>query len=385
MEKILFISDYSFYVPGGAQKSMEIIMEGLCEKYEFWVLMPGKQYSPLSKKYKCICLEEFDTFLVNESLFKTLRLLSAMKKVFKTVNPAVIHAHMVSGMSALEIMKILGWLDKYKLVYTERGVADQYSKITRMIISHMVKNFDAVVTTTNYNKMMYQKLYQISENIISVIPNTAGAVFEEFDIQNIKIMKNKYGLKKKTVMMNARLTYNKNWDLSLEILKWLSSIDDFNYIVVVGSDQSEQDKKQCHELLKTIEGIVGNENLLGFCDISLEKLNELYYASDIFIMTSRSESFGRTAVEAMSRYNVVFGTNIDGLAEVIGIDDYKFSDLQEFKDKYNDLKKNRNIEDEKKMFYKRFCKNYSLRNNLELSNDLYQKLTQKGKKFNDNY
>ena len=51
MQKILFISDYSFKVPGGAQKSMEIIMNGLSDQYEFYVLMPGKKYE-YDEKYK---------------------------------------------------------------------------------------------------------------------------------------------------------------------------------------------------------------------------------------------------------------------------------------------------------------------------------------------
>lgn len=365
MKKILFISDFSFKIPGGAQKSMEIIMNGLSNEYEFYVVMPGKKYDCSNEKFKCIFIEEYETLLANESLIKTYRLLKILNKIIKDINPDIIHPHMVSGMSLIEVLTLLG-LIKCKTIYTERGVADQYSKVNRFLIKKMCKNFSKVVTTTEYNKNLYFDLYQCHKDKIDVIPNTAGPLFE----RNIK--KNSENLKL-NIMFNARLVYNKNWDLSFEIIKWLSENYDFNYTVIVGTDNTEESKKQYENLAKKTRESIKKGNFYIDSNLSLSQLYELYNKSDIFIMTSRSESFGRTALEAMATKNVIFATNIDGLSEVIGNEEYLFKDLKEFKNKFLNFMK-KNLKEEKEKFYNRFIQNYSLDTNLKLYKELYDNI-----------
>ncbi|MCO7177097.1 glycosyltransferase family 4 protein [Sporolactobacillus kofuensis] len=369
MKKVLFISDYNFRIPGGAQKSMEIVMNGLSDKYKFFVLMPGEKIDNRDSHYTCICLEKFDTFLVNESFIKTIKITCAINRVINKIQPDLIHVHMVSSMSVVELLKKLIRI-KCKLVYTERGVANQYSKITKVILMNTVKDFDKIITTTNINKRLYVDLYTHDAEKVTVIPNTAGPIFEGYKYELKLLNKKKYNLIKKTIMMNARLTYNKNWELSKRILFWMAQNFDFQYIIVIGSDRSEKDIQKCKIQLQQIEEIVGRDNFTGYYDLTLSELNELYYASDVFIMSSRSESFGRTAVEAMARGNVVFGTNIDGLAEVIGYSEYKYTTLDEFKDKFLSFQ-DKNLKTEQNKFYNKFIENYSLEKNLEAHKDIY--------------
>lgn len=371
-KKILFISDFSFHIPGGAQKSMEVIMEGLCDNYDFYVLMPGSTYKPESEKYKCICLEEFDDFLVNDSVLKSLKIIKAIRRVIKQLSPDIIHAHMLSGMAVLEILKVFRMI-KGKVVYTERGVADQYSKINRFLIRKAVKNFDGIVVTTNYNQKLYSRLYNAIPEKTRVIPNTAGSLFEEYNPMMKRDEKQRIGFTKKVVMFNARLSYAKNWEMSLDVIKWINQEYDYQFIVVVGTDRSEKENSESKKMLEEIQECVGSENLCSYVNMDLSDLSRLYYAADVFIMTSRSESFGRTAVEAMSRSVVVFGTKIDGLSEVIGFDDYKFTDLDDFKEKFR-LFESRGACAEQARFLERFRKNYTLETNLTLYDDLYKSL-----------
>lgn len=370
MRKILYISDYSFWVPGGAQKSMEIIMEGLYKEYDFYALMPGKKYNIHEDKYKTICIDSIDDFLVNISITQTLKVLTELRKVICELKPDIVHAHMVSGMSAIEVLKAMHLIN-CPVVYTERGVADQYSRITRLIIKMMVKNFDRIAVTTHYNQELYKELYNVENDKICVIPNTAGSQFEKFEPNKKKIAKKELGFSKQVIMFNARMTYNKNWEMSIEIIKWMARQYDYQYIVVIGSDQTRDDIEKCWKCLDEIKNIVGTNNLKSYVDISLDQLNELYYAADVFIMTSRSESFGRTAVEAMSRAAVVFGTNIDGLSEVIGNDNYKFNDVNEFQYKFQGYL-NRDAETESKWFLNRFRTQYSLERNISAYRNLYE-------------
>lgn len=371
MKKILFISDYSFKVPGGAQKSMEIIMDGLSDQYEFYVAMPGEKYQN-KKKYNIIFMDRFDNLLVNENIIKSINIIKELNKIIETVQPDIIHTHMVSGMSAIEVLKMLGKI-KCPLVYTERGVANKYSKINKFILKKIAKNFNKIVTTTEFSKKIYLDKYNIKEDKIVVIPNTGGELFDNFDEEKVKKIREKYNLNKDTIMFNARYTYDKNWDLAKQIMEYIKDKNYYQFIVVIGSDRSEEDISRCELLVKEIQDIVGNENLRSFIDLELKEVSDLYYASDIFILTSRSESFGRTAVEAMSRKNIVFGTDIDGLSEVIGYEEYKYTNLEDFRRKFDNIK-NYNIELEKEHFYKRYNSKFCTNINISMYKDVYSEL-----------
>ena len=56
-------------------------------------------------------------------------------------------------------------------------------------------------------------------------------------------------------------------------------------------------------------------------DFTQQQMQEYYYGVDIFIMTSVFESFGKAAVEAMSRKCAVLSTDVGGLSEVVGKED----------------------------------------------------------------
>ncbi|MDG0060842.1 MULTISPECIES: glycosyltransferase family 4 protein [Priestia] len=371
MKKILFLSDFSFNVPGGAQKSMEIIMDGLSNDYEFYIIMPGPKYE-YNKRYKILFLEELDSLLVNENIFKSFKILNEIYRLIKKIRPDVIHTHMVSSMSAVELLKTLGLLN-CPLVYTERGVADQYSRINQFILKRLAKNFDKVITTTNINKTLYINNYLAKQDKVTVIPNTAGPLFDYYDESFKETVRKQYGLTKKVVMLNGRYAHDKNWELAKKIISFISKEYDYQFIVVIGSDKTEGVIKECKALISEIEEIAGVDNVKGFIDLSLEDLSRLYYGADIFILTSRRESFGRTAIEAMSRKVIVYGTNIDGLAEVIAYENYKYQDLEDFKAKFLELQ-TANLEEEKNMFHERYLENFSQEININLHKKLYSEI-----------
>lgn len=372
MEKILFISDFSFHITGGAQKSMEIIANSLNKSFDFYVLMPGPKYE--SSSFKSICLSEFDNFLVNKSITKMNRVVRVINRVIKELKPAIVHAHMVSGMSLLSFSSFFH-KHAFKTVYTERGVPEQYSRITKFFLKHACRKFDKIVVTTHHNE---NQLKKYSNKSIEIIPNTPGSTFEQYDFRKRKECRTKFSIPmtKKVAMFNARMAGYKNWELSVEIIKWLSSNYDIFFIVVFGTDKSEKDYSLCASTLASIREYVSTNNLLVYYDASLDMVSDLFYSSDYFIMTSRHESFGRTAVEAMSRKNIVFGTKVDGLAEVIGSDNYLFEDLEDFKNKFGIVFEK--LEKESiDYFYNRFKTNYTLEINKNSYYNLYSTLLKK--------
>ena len=74
----------------------------------------------------------------------------------------------------------------------------------------------------------------------------------------------------------------------------------------------------------------------------------------------------------MSRKNAVFGTNVDGLKEVIGFSDNIYEQKKEVLDKIKKIIYNKELlESEKEKFYLRFKENFGLEKNLQLHDELY--------------
>lgn len=372
MKKILFLSDFSFNIPGGAQKSMEIIMDGLSNEFEFYIIMPGEKFD-YQGAYNIIFLKEFDNLLVNNNLVKTFKILMNLYKIIKELKPDVIHTHMVSTMSAVETLKMLGLLKGIKLIYTERGVATQYSKINQVILKRIARDFSKIITTTSINRSIYLNKYLASAEKVRVIPNTAGPLFEKYDHKKHKEMKAYYSVDKPVIMLNGRFAYDKNWEMAKEIIRYITTCYDYEFVIVLGSNKSEQHIAECEKFIKDLQIIAGENKVKGFIDLTLEELSDLYYIADFFILTSRRESFGRTAVEAMARNSIVFGTDIDGLAEVIEFKEYKYKHLDDFKAKFKDLH-SKDVEKEKVRFYNRYVQYFSGKKNIDLHRDLYNTL-----------
>ena len=64
--------------------------------------------------------------------------------------------------------------------------------------------------------------------------------------------------------------------------------------------------------------MIGEENLIYRQDLSQTEIADYYYMVDVFVMSSMFESFGKAAVEAMSRRCAVVSTSVGGLSEVVG-------------------------------------------------------------------
>ena len=76
-------------------------------------------------------------------------------------------------------------------------------------------------------------------------------------------------------------------------------------------------------------------------------------------MTSKFESFGKAAVEAMSRKCAIISTKAGGLVEVVGKEEnlYEVDNIKKCVDYIEELERNREkLKEEKAFFYKRYEK-----------------------------
>lgn len=373
---ILFLSDVSLDIVGGAQESMKVIMHGLKNKYNFKIVTPKNNEK---HDFNIIELSEYkDLTLRGKKITDIIKIIKKLDIIIKTNNINIIHVQMPSTMLLIGIMKAFNLINSnIKIIYTDRGVLNKYKKKTYYGIKVFSAFFLKIILTTNANKKLYEDILNINKNKLDVIYNTAGEIFEEYDdkkrIANRE--KLKFSVNDKVVMFAGRFSKDKNWTLALDIVKELPS--NTKVIIALGSNKTPDNILRCKEFIETLEDYAGKENIRSYIDISLTEINNLYYASDIFILTSSTESFGRTAIEAMSRKNVVYGTNIDGLKEVIWFKENLYTTKEEIilkiKEIINDEQK---LNEEKCKFYDRFNNIFSLENNLKAYNYLYESLKQ---------
>ena len=90
-----------------------------------------------------------------------------------------------------------------------------------------------------------------------------------------------------------------------------------------------------------------------------EEIIDFYYNIDMFILTSNKESFGRTLIEAMTKHNIVFGTNSGGVPYVMKNDKfmYEVDQLEELYEKIDSIMQNENEIKNLKMYFYNFAKN----------------------------
>ncbi len=128
----------------------------------------------------------------------------------------------------------------------------------------------------------------------------------------------------------GRFSPQKDWALATEIIEKCSNeFNDYVYMLVIGTDGTQKNMDEVIKYCEDLKGKIGEDKVKIYINLNINEVEEVYYAMDCFILTSKWESFGRTAVEAMARKNIVIGRNVDGLSEVIGNSEYLYSHSDE--------------------------------------------------------
>jgi len=350
-------------VNGGAPISTSILANQFAgDDNEVIMVMPkNKDTEILDKRIKRIELARFSDYFPLDVFhpIKALLLAKDLKAVIEKEKPDVIHANMPRGARAIGLLKLLGMIsDKIKLVYTDREHISQFSPLVRMLyIFFIARRYDAIICITEKSMEYWRKKARKAK--ISVVPNTAGKYYETYEPDMHSIVRKKLMIpdKKLTLMFAGRMIEAKNWPLAKEIVSKLSK-EDVHIIIAISYFNQEQECKT-KDFLESIRRLGVSYTFKE--NIPQEEMNELYYAADIFVLTSNRESFGRTAIEAMSRKCAVLGRNVGGLPEVIQKEANIFDcDADKFVNRILEYKKNtEELEKDKDWFYERFANNYT--------------------------
>ncbi len=368
--KILYLSDAPIHKAGGAQISMKIIMDGLKQEYDFYLISPGSEV----EFDRHILIAGYQTIVPSKNgILKTLDVLFKIRKGIIDIEPDIIHVQTSSAAILINLLKVFRLISrKIAIIYTDREVYAKYGSVSRKSIDHLLKYSEYVITTTQNNYEHYHENYNKffnSYNRFRVIPNTAGLNFENSAVD----YKRSYPLNHQNEIVIgfcSRFIPNKNWSLVKAIIDCLfKRTKNVKVIAAIGSDESTRD-----EMFKFINHLNGQyKNRISIrVDVDSETMVKLYDEMDIFILTSKVESFGRTAVEAMARKTVVMGTRIDGIPEVIGEEEYLYSNADEAVEKIVIMTQSRDdLEKRKDAFFKRYYNKYSTYSNCKSHEEIY--------------
>ena len=368
MKKIVYLMEYPIDLPGGAQMSTLSICEGLIAHREYGyepVVICPKLLSSKPEDYSFRLLQ----YPMGDSRVRNLFIrIRAFRTFLKKEKPDLIHIEMSESLITYGFIE--GHFRDRKFIYTDRGLLFGYRKRSRLFMFPVLRKSHMLVTTTEYNAGLWRKETDIRP--IATIPNTISSkYFGSFEPER----------KKKddsfVVGLAGRICVEKDWDFALEFIRELKRrIDPLRVSIVLSTYEKGDDEKVEH-IFTTLKDILGEAALKTGLNFSQEEMSDFYYGVDVFLMTSCFESFGKAAVEAMSRKCAVVSTSVGGLPEVIGDERFLYT-KEEFKkgiscigELFEDRKK---LEEAGEYFYDRYRKNYTEEAYIENHRRLYDEI-----------
>ena len=364
--KILFLMEYPIDLPGGGQLSTWTLCDGL-KKQGFTPVVACPKLLSKKKSDFAFKIDEYRSD-ENRERNKAARILNFVRRVFsfhriiRKEKPDLIHVSMSESLITFGLLRCLGIFKNIPFVYTDRGLAYGYRKHSKFCIKATMKHAAMMICTTEYNRQLWLK-----EKIgvpIKVIPNTISEAFDSYDENLRPAMRHKYGIGDDEFVVGfaGRISEEKDWDFVPVLVKALHDKGVDFKVALVMSVYEEQDKDIVARIKKGITDSIGDENLIYLQDLSQKEIADYYYMVDVFVMSSIFESFGKAAVEAMSRRCAVVSTEVGGLPEVVCKKDnlYTKDDIDRFTDRMAVLKNDKEeLDKDREFFYNRYRNLYT--------------------------
>ncbi|MCR5526616.1 MAG: glycosyltransferase family 4 protein [Lachnospiraceae bacterium] len=356
--------EYPIDLLGGAQLSTKSICDEL-------VAHPEHGYEPVvicpelltTKKedygFKIRTYKMGDNRVIN--LFFRIK---AFKKIIAEEKPELIHIEMSESLITYGFIRKS--FHEIPYIYTDRGMFYGYRKRSQLFMFPVLKGASALVTTTQKNAELWKSNTDFGP--VSTIPNTISDAFADYDES-----KRKRG-GRFTIGFAGRICIEKDWPFVPVLVDVLHKAGIEFDVELVLSIFEKGDDLQVEDLRNKISAIIGSDHLHFHQDLSQAEMSDFYYGCDVFAMTSQFESFGKAAVEAMSRGCAVVATDVGGLAEVIGKEEnlYTKDTVQKCVDYIKSVSEDTSkLEADQKYFLQRYRENYTSAAYLERHVKLY--------------
>ena len=319
--KILYLTDYPLDLIGGAEKSTLTTIDEMEKRgHEIYLLTP-----PFLKDNNT-GLDENHIWYYSKSKFNKLAFFQKMRALVlcsNIVKPDIIHAQISQMGFHLMILKAFRLVYiKAKCYFTDRSFMDEYNIKYHIVFKLFSGKLDAVICTTEKS---IERWHQLKKGLnLRLLYNVLDSDWYKFEPEQMNEIKKSKNVKNSFVIGFAgRYVGWKRWDT---VLKYCESLKDKDICIAVAlSDPcagvegkvSREIEQYIGALRKCLE-----DRLILYVNINENEMKNFFYLTDMFVLTSENESFGRVLVEAMTKHNVVIGTNSGGVPSVLG--DKKF-------------------------------------------------------------
>lgn len=353
---VAFLLEYPLDLAGGAQMSTESLCNGLLNtEYMPVVICPHLLKKELTD-YPFMIL----TYDMGDNRIRNLLMrVKAFKELIGTLSPDIVHIQMPES---LITYGLTGIKPRSKggpaLIFTDRGLFYGYRKHSMLLMKSALLKAQLLLTTTQFNKELWEKGSTVRP--IGIVANTISEKFVEYDESKRK--EKRAGDDRLSVGLAGRICEEKNWPFAVRLIEEIARSGVKIRVKLVLSVFEKGDDEKVRAVVDGISRAIGEENLEFHQDYNQQQMQEYYYGVDVFVMTSRFESFGKAAVEAMSRKCAVISTSVGGLQEVIGKEENLYSEdtVQKAVEYIKKAASDKDfLKSEQEYFYQRYRNNYS--------------------------
>lgn len=167
----------------------------------------------------------------------------------------------------------------------------------------LYRTCDLVIATTPPQLDMISEDYGIpSDRVHMIPPGYDDNRFYPVSEASRQMIRQRLGFKQPTILALGRLATNKGYDLLIEAFAVTAKrIPDVVLHLAVGGTKMDRNEKKILGELKVLTRKLGLTKRVKFSSfISDDELADYYRAADQFVLSSRYEPFGMTAIEAMA-------------------------------------------------------------------------------------
>lgn len=287
---------------GGAERSLETnVPLHLKNGIEMDILVLDSSntmfYNSLNKNNVNI----FKTSNCNFSIYNPIHIFKIIPYLKKY---DIIHVHLFPCLYWVAIAKLLSF-NKVKLVYTEHSTENfRRKKIFKFIEHFIYKQYDVIIAITEATK---SKLYKhVKHPNIQVIYNGIDLdFFRKFD----KCFKKTDVVRTNETFVITQIASFRIQKDQETVIKAISILPEIFELLLIGDG----------ERIEFIKNIVNKLNLTSRVHFlgNRQDIPNLINISDVIVVSSIYEGFGRVAIESMANSKPVIGTNVPGLREVV--------------------------------------------------------------------
>lgn len=240
-----------------------------------------------------------------------------VKELVKTTRPDVVHAHdwltMEAGMKAKEVANVPLIVHVHATEF-DRSASDHGNPLIHEIEYNGLMMADRIFVVSNITKSIIIQKYGIPADKIEVVHNaidTTELVEYEYDRSTYSYIESLRDEGYTVVSVLTRLTVQKGLTHFMKAAERASERFD-RFVFLIAGDGEQRD-----ELIRLSAdyGIADKVYFTGF--VRGKQWRDAYAVSDIFVMSSVSEPFGLTALEAAHHDTALIITNQSGVGEIL--------------------------------------------------------------------